>query len=159
MQRAISDSVSLAFQIMTRFHFVSVATDIARQRMIAATVWLGLAAGATFLFLFNPTSPANQFFPKCPFRMLTGLQCPGCGSTRAFYQLLHLHPIAAFKLNPLMMLTLPFIIYGFLGFTKSAITGQPQRRVFIPPIYLWAWLALMIFFWIFRNTAWYPFVS
>ena len=33
--------------------------------------------------------------------------------------------------------------------TRSAITGKPQRRIFIPTIYLWAWLALMVFFWIF----------
>ena len=82
-----------------------------------------------------------------------------CGSTRACYQLIHLHPLAAFKLNPLMVLTLPFIVYGFLGFTRSALTGRPQRRVFIPPVYLWAWLVLLIFFWVFRNTPWYPFVS
>src|SRR2546429_2527913 len=144
---------------MTGFHFVLVPVDLARQRLIAATVWLGLIATATFLFFFNPAEPANQFVPKCPFRMLTGLQCPGCGSTRACYQLLHLHPLAAFKLNPLMLLTLPFIVYGFLGFTRSAITGQPQRRVFIPSIYIWMWLGAMIFFWIFRNTPWYPFGS
>jgi hypothetical protein len=72
---------------------------------------------------------------------------------------LHLHPVAAFKLNPLMVMTLPFIVYGFLGFTKSAITGKPHRRIFIPPIYLWAWLVVLIFFWVFRNTPWYPFVS
>jgi hypothetical protein len=144
---------------MMGFHFVPVEADRARQLMIAAGVWLSLAAVAVFLFFFNPASPANQFFPKCPFRLLTGMQCPGCGSTRAFYQLLHLHPIAAFKLNPLMVLTLPFIVYGFLGFTRSALMGRPQRRLFIPPIYLWAWLALLIFFWVFRNTPWYPFVS
>jgi len=144
---------------MKNFYFIPVAVDRTRQLTITAGVWLGLLAVAGFLFFFNPASPANQFFPKCPFRLLTGLQCPGCGSTRAFYQLLHLHPIAAFKFNPLMVLTLPFIVYGFLGYTKSAITGQPQRRVFIPPFYLWTWLALMIFFWIFRNTPWYPFVS
>jgi hypothetical protein len=144
---------------MMGFHFVSVEADRARKLMIAAGVWLSLAAVAIFLFFFNPASPANQWFPKCPFRLVTGLQCPGCGSTRAFYQLLHLHPIAAFKLNPLMVLTLPFIVYGFLGFTRSALMGRPQRRIFVPPIYLWAWLGLMIFFWIFRNTPWYPFVS
>ena len=144
---------------MMGFHFVPVEADRARQLMIAAGVWLSLAAVAVFLFFFNPASPANQFFPKCPFRLLTGMQCPGCGSTRAFYQLLHLHPIAAFKLNPLMVLTLPFIVYGFLGFTRSALMGRPQRRLFIPPIYLWAWLVLLIFFWVFRNTPWYPFVS
>jgi hypothetical protein len=144
---------------MTGFYFIETTTDRARQLAIASFVWLGLAVGGLFLFFFNPASAANQFFPKCPFRLLTGWQCPGCGSTRACYQLIHLHPIVAFKLNPLMVLTLPFIVYGFLGFTRSAITGQPQRRVFIPPIYLWAWLVLLIFFWIFRNTPWYPFVS
>ncbi len=144
---------------MMGFHFVPVAADRTRQLMIAGGVWLGLVAVAGFLFFFNPASPANQWFPKCPFRLVTGMQCPGCGSTRAFYQLLHAHPIAAFKLNPLLILTLPFIIYGFLGFTKSALLGRPQRRLFIPPIYLWAWLVLMIFFWVFRNTPWYPFVS
>lgn len=144
---------------MQGFYFVSVATDRSRQLMFTAAAWLTLFAGASFLFFFNPASPSNQFFPKCPFRLITGMQCPGCGSTRAFYQLMHLHPIAAFKLNPLMILTLPFIVYGFLGYTKSAITGDPHRRVFIPSIYLWGWLALMIFFWIFRNTPWYPFVS
>ena len=145
---------------MKGFHFVPVvAADRGRQMMITAGVWLGLAAVGVFLFFFNPSSPANQFFPKCPFRFLTGLQCPGCGSTRACYHLLHLDPITAFKFNPLMMLTLPFIVYGLLGYTKSAITGRPQRRIFIPTRYLWAWLGVMIFFWIFRNTPWYPFVT
>ena len=144
---------------MQGFYFVSVATNRSRQLMFTAAAWLTLVAGAGFLFFFNPASPSNQFFPKCPFRLITGMQCPGCGSTRAFYQLLHLHPVAAFKLNPLMILTLPFIVYGFLGYTRSAVTGQPHRRVFIPSIYLWGWLAVMIFFWVFRNTPWYPFVS
>ena len=144
---------------MKGFYFIPVAVDRSRQLMITAGVWLSLAALGGFLFFFNPASPANQFFPKCPFRLLTGMQCPGCGSTRALYQLLHLHPVAAFKFNPLFMLTLPFIVYGFLGYTKSALTGKPQRRLFVPSFYLWAWLVLMIFFWIFRNTPWYPFVS
>jgi len=144
---------------MTNFHYVPVTIDKARQRTIALVIWMGLGAIAIFLFFFNPASASHQWFPKCPFRMLTGWQCPGCGSTRACYQLLHLHPIAAFKLNPLMVMTLPFIVYGFLGFTRSAITGKPHRRIFVPPVYLWTWLALLVFFWVFRNTPWYPFVS
>jgi Protein of unknown function (DUF2752) len=144
---------------MSSFHFVEVTTDRTRQLTIAVLVWLSLAAITVILFFFNPASPANQWFPKCVFRLLTGFQCPGCGSTRALYQLLHLHPLEAFKLNPLMVLTLPFIVYGFLGFTRSAVLGKPQRRLFIPPVYLWMWLALLIFFWVFRNTPWYPFVS
>src|SRR5216110_856326 len=138
-------------------HFVRTTTSRARNLAIATMVWFTIVIGSLVLLFFNPTT--TGFFPKCPFRALTGLQCPGCGSTRACYQLMHLHPIAAFKLNPLMMLTLPFILYGLAGFTKSAVTGKPQRRIFIPSIYLWAWLAVVIFFWVFRNTPWYPFVS
>ena len=138
-------------------HFVWTTTSRARNLAIATIVWFTIAIGSLVLLFFNPTT--TGFFPVCPFRALTGLQCPGCGSTRACYQLMHLHPIAAFKLNPLMMLTLPFILYGLAGFTKSAVTGKPQRRIFIPSIYLWAWLAALIFFWVFRNTPWYPFVS
>jgi hypothetical protein len=144
---------------MTNFHYIPVTVDVARQRTVAAIIWLGLGGIAIFLFLFNPASPSHQWFPKCPFRLITGWQCPGCGSTRACYQLLHLHPVAAFKLNPLMVMALPFIVYGFLGFTRSAISGKPQRRLFIPSIYLWAWLVVLVFFWVFRNTPWYPFVS
>jgi hypothetical protein len=144
---------------MTGFHFIETTYDRTRQLSLAAFIWLGLVSVGILLLFFNPASPAFQFFPKCPFRLLTGWQCPGCGSTRACYQLLHLHPLAAFKLNPLMVMTLPFIVYGLLGFTKSAITGKPHRRVFIPTFYLWAWLALLVFFWVFRNTPWYPFVS
>lgn len=142
---------------MNSFHFVTVTADRTRQLRIAALVWLGIAGTSVLLFLFNPAEVS--FFPKCPFRAITGCQCPGCGSTRALYQLLHGHIVAAFKLNPLMIMTMPFIAYSLLGFTKSALTGKPQRRIFIPPVYLWAWLVLLIFFWIFRNTPWYPFVS
>ena len=142
---------------MSSFYFVETTPDRARQLAFAALAWVIVAAGSIFLFFFNPSSPANQFFPKCPFLLVTGLQCPGCGSTRALYHLLHLHPIEAFTFNPLLILTMPFLVYGFLGFTRSAITGTPYRRLFIPPVYLWAWLTLLIFFWIFRNTPWYPF--
>jgi hypothetical protein len=145
---------------MTRSDFFPALNDRTRQLATVSLVWLGIAAGSTFLFLLNPASPANQsIFPKCLFRSLTGWQCPGCGATRGLYQLLHLHPVAAFKLNPLMVLTLPIILHGVFVFTKSGITGRPYRQIVIPPVVWWTWLAIVIGFWVFRNTPWYPFVS
>jgi 4-hydroxybenzoate polyprenyltransferase len=43
--------------------------------------------GFTLLYILNPTTQA--FMPKCPFRLLTGLSCPGCGFQRALHALLH----------------------------------------------------------------------
>src|SRR5260221_6190048 len=120
---------------MTGFHFIEVPTDRARQLAIASFVWLGLASIGVFLFFFNPALPGNQFFPKCPFRLVTGFQCPGCGSPRASYPLIHLPPIAPFNLKPLLMLTLPLILYRFLRFSPSAVAARTHRRCFTSPRY------------------------
>src|SRR5277367_1610284 len=45
---------------------------------------LGIAA---VVFFFNPAT--HPFYPVCEFHRLTGLNCPGCGMTRALYALLH----------------------------------------------------------------------
>ena len=123
------------------------------RRIQVAAIWLIVAGAATYLFLFDPEKGG---YPSCPFRMLTGLQCPGCGATRSVYNLLHGHPIAAFELNPLLMISLPFLVYGLLSLTTSANTG---RAKFAPPRYGWVVFAIIITFWVFRNTSLYPFVS
>ena len=133
------------------------AGEIFYQRLKMSAVWCVLTLGATYLYFFNPASGTG--YPACPFRMITGLQCPGCGSLRGLHQLLHGHPLATFKLNPLLVLTLPFLLFMlFLG-TQAAITGRPATKQFIPANYIWAFLGVVVFFWIFRNTSLYPFVS
>src|ERR1700743_3243391 len=48
-------------------------------------------------FLYNPVK--YRFFPKCPFYSLTGFACPGCGSQRAIYNLLHGNILKAIRFN------------------------------------------------------------
>ena len=44
------------------------------------------------LYLVFRCNPENSWWmPKCPFFVLTGLQCPSCGNTRALHALLHGH--------------------------------------------------------------------
>src|ERR1700761_4030035 len=59
-----------------------------------------LAAGA-MVYFFNPTTHA--FYPLCQFHQLTGLNCPGCGATRALYALLHGNFSVALRDNALML--------------------------------------------------------
>jgi len=44
-----------------------------------------------------------EVFAPCPILTLTGWQCPGCGSTRALYSLLHGDVAQAFTMNPLLL--------------------------------------------------------
>ena len=91
------------------------------RRSTVLAIWGLLVAGAVYVFSFEPGK--TGFFPLCPFRLLTGLTCPGCGSTRAMHQLLHGHIQAAFMLNPLFVIALPFLFYALLRHTAFALQG------------------------------------
>lgn len=58
---------------------------------------------------FNPSSEGN-LFPRCPFLLITGYQCPGCGSQRAIHSLLHLDIAKAFSYNPILIISIPYLI-------------------------------------------------
>lgn len=78
----------------------------------------------TALFIFFKIDPnIFPFFPKCPFLVITGFECPGCGSQRAIHQLLHLNIVGAFRQNPLIVLYLPYVVLGlyleYLGGNKK----------------------------------------
>jgi hypothetical protein len=126
--------------------------------MTVTILWVAIAAGSILLLFFDPAKPGS-FFPACPFRLITGLQCPGCGTLRGLHQLLHGHPLAAFELNPLLFIALPFLLFVLFSATRSAISGRPTQRFSLPVNFAWVFLAVVLFFWIFRNTSMYPFVS
>ncbi len=76
------------------------------------TVVVALIATTALLIFFYIDPNIYPFFPKCPFLVLTGLECPGCGSQRALHQLLHLNIASAFSQNPLIVLYLPYVVLG-----------------------------------------------
>ncbi len=133
------------------------ATLVMYRRSTVIAIWSLLAAGAAYLFAFEPGR--TGFFPICMFRFLTGYQCPGCGSTRALHQILHGHLVAAFMLNPLFLIALPFIFYAFLRYTIMVLRGGVPRPNALPASYIYAIFFVVVSFWIFRNTPFYPFVS
>jgi len=127
------------------------------RRSTVIAIWSLLAAGAAYVFAFEPGK--TGFFPVCMFRFLTGYTCPGCGSTRALHQILHGHFVAAFMLNPLFLIALPFIFYAFLRYTITVMRGGVPRPNALPASYIYAIFVVVVSFWIFRNTPFYPFVS
>ena len=132
-------------------------TELMYRRSTVVVVWLLLIAGAAYLFMFEPGR--TGFFPLCPFRLLTGLPCPGCGSTRALHQLLHGHFATAFMLNPLLLIAIPFLIWAFLRYSLIVMRGGVPRKNALSAPYIYVIFFVVVGFWIFRNTPFYPFVS
>jgi hypothetical protein len=127
----------------------------ANRPLGAALLWATLAVGAVYLFIFQPGR--SGFFPVCPFRALTGFACPGCGATRGLHCLLHGDLVAAFKFNPLVILSLPFLLYTLVRYTHAAVRGRPLRMHQLNAKYIWALFIVILAFWVFRNTPFYPF--
>lgn len=119
-----------------------------------AALWLvlGISAGV-ILFFFDPA--ANRLYPPCPFRSLTGLLCPGCGSTRALHQLLHGEIIAAIKLSPMLVVVSPILGYAVISTVAFVFRGRPLPRMKIGRGPIWGLLAVTMGFWLIRNTSWW----
>lgn len=105
------------------------------------------------LFLFYVLDPeSHQIFPKCPFLMFTGLECPGCGSQRAIHHLLHLNIADAFRYNAFMVLAIPYVSLG----VYMEYFGGKVRQPKLQKIFFGRWSALVVLFlilayWILRN--------
>lgn len=70
-----------------------------------------VAAGLAVVYLFPPSR--YNFYPRCPLYASTHLLCPGCGSTRALYELLHLNLAGAWHYNALFTLLMPVALLWF----------------------------------------------
>jgi hypothetical protein len=103
-----------------------------------------VAGALAVLFFFNPAE--HGFFPPCLFHKITGLNCPGCGATRALHELLHGHVVAAFHDNALLVLALPVLA----GLAVRRWCGE-KSPLNIPAKWLWVFLGVMVVFTVWRN--------
>ena len=65
-----------------------------------------LFLGGITLYSLNPAQ--YWFMPKCPFKLLTGLNCPGCGIQRAVHALLHGKFAEAIGFNYFLVYSVPY---------------------------------------------------
>ena len=132
-----------------------VAAVYLKRRGVIGGVLLLLGTVLVVLFYFDPAE--SGLFPPCLFHALTGWHCPGCGSARGLHQLLHGHPLVALDLNPLMVLSLPFVSYGLISRFLFLCSQRRLPSIYISAGWIWALLAIIILFWILRNIPLYPF--
>ncbi|MDQ6630480.1 MAG: DUF2752 domain-containing protein [Verrucomicrobiota bacterium] len=111
--------------------------------------FVGSAAAGLILFLFDPAQ--FPFYPRCLFHSWTGLSCPGCGSLRAAHQLLHGNFAAAFHLNSLFIISIPFLAIAFFSYARKMTTGQSLFKKNVPSFWIWLFLVVLIVFTIARN--------
>ncbi len=101
-----------------------------KKQRIFTLLALGTALGIILAVLFLLAQQGIGLF--CPFYQLTGLQCPGCGNSRAALALLRLDLISALRYNLLFPLEFGYLLWVVLsGCGNYLQTGrfhyQPKR--------------------------------
>lgn len=96
-----------------------VSAPATRDVPVGATCALaaGCAAALAVACLLSPHE-ATHGPVVCPFRLATGLPCPGCGMTRAWVFLVHGDLSAAVAANPFALVSLPcaVVVVGLVVF-------------------------------------------
>lgn len=123
---------------------------IAARRSVVVAVIAAVMLGVMALFyLLDPEQ--SQLMPKCAFKLLTGLDCPSCGSQRALHALLHGRMADALSFNPFLVLSIPYLIAVMWGYAKAIPGSDVVRRIAHHPIAMLTYVALFCIWWIARN--------
>ncbi|MDO4574494.1 MAG: DUF2752 domain-containing protein [Planctomycetia bacterium] len=77
--------------------------------------------GAILVFFRHPSQSISL---QCPFHFLTGLYCPGCGSTRSLHYLLQGDVATSFRYQPLMFPTLLILAVLYAQQALLALFGK-----------------------------------
>jgi hypothetical protein len=116
------------------------------RRLAAPLLSAGVVGGLTVaLHVRDPHVQGSWGF--CPFRAITGLDCPGCGGLRAVNDLTHLDLAGAASSNLLLMAAIPFVLAVWALWVRREWRGTGGRllpmRVPGAPL-LWGQVALAV---------------
>ncbi|HET9875265.1 MAG TPA: DUF2752 domain-containing protein [Mycobacterium sp.] len=125
-----------------------------RRRWYGALGALALLAGAlAYVGFVDPHRPGSMFptFPACPFRLLTGWNCPSCGGLRMAHDLLTGDLAAAVMDNVFLLFGIPLLTAWILLRRRRGQTLAPVSAVVAVTVAAAAWTVL-------RNMPGFPLV-
>ena len=100
------------------------------------------------------TLAAGRFLPPCPFHMLTGFYCPGCGGTRAVTALICGDIVRSFRFHPLVPAAAAAAGWFMVSQTFERLSGGRLKiGMHFREIYLWAALFILAANFLIKNLA------
>lgn len=124
------------------------------EQMFYRIGWIALVLAAVYFVLQKITGfTLTYYLPPCIFHVVTGLDCPGCGGTRATVSFLHGHFLKSFIYHPIVLYT--GIVYGWFMVSQTierCSRGKIRIGLKFRPLYLWIALGLIIINCLVKNV-------
>ena len=131
---------------------VSPPTSVRGRRPTVIAV--GLVGGVCVVSaLIDPTGGPRL----CPFKAMTGLDCPLCGATRAAHQLFRGNVIGALDFNAVFVLCAPILIWIAVAVLRQGLGGPTVRIPHVNRSTVLTLAAAVLVFTIVRNLGVAPF--
>lgn len=115
-------------------------------------LWVIALVVVVLVGVYSWVNPRGELMPRCPFKWLTGYDCPACGNQRALYALLHGDWVGAWRYNPFVWVAMPyFLLVVFTTYDPSSLARRWRPRVQHPKVVL-VFLAVTLLWWVGRNV-------
>src|SRR5664279_2915277 len=121
-----------------------------RERYAALGTGVVLVGALAYIGVSDPHRPGFMY-PPCPFKWLTGWDCPGCGGLRMTHDLLHGNLSAAVVDNLFLLLGLPMLTVWLLVRWRRGERLMPAPAIATVVIAALAWTLV-------RNLPGFPLV-
>jgi hypothetical protein len=122
-----------------------------------AAIAVCFAGAASYVLVSNPTDAGALDPPSCIVKLTTGLDCPGCGGTRAFWYLLHGNLPQAVRHHAVAVFAAPFLVWMYVAWTVRAITGRSLPMPRLGGSTIAVFLGIWAVFTVVRNIPVAPF--
>ena len=109
-----------------------------------------LAGSLAYVWLADPHRP-GFLFPACPFKALTGWNCPGCGGLRMTHDVLHSDFAAAVVDNVFVLVGLPLLAAWLLVRWRRGQPLMPKPAIVVIAVAAITWTVV-------RNLPGFPLV-
>ncbi len=125
--------------------------SLRRHRLYtAAGTGIVLAGALGYVGLADPHNP-NSAYPLCPFKWLTGWNCPFCGGLRMTHDLLHGDLMASINDNL-------FVLVGIPTLAAWVLIGRRYRKSSLPITAVVTIVVATVVWTVVRNLPGFPLV-
>jgi hypothetical protein len=120
------------------------------RRYAAAGSAVALGGALLYIGVADPHRPGS-LYPQCPFKWLTGWNCPACGGLRMTHDLLHGHLAASINDNVFLLAAIPLLAAWVLVRRYRGQSWLPIPMMMTVLVTMSAWTVV-------RNLPGFPLV-